>query len=103
MQAHKKECPLEMVQCQYYNVGCSTMIARKDLQKHNTEKMEEHLSFTMSELVSTRDKLSTTKQCLLSTEQQLACTTEQLSNNKQTLKFAEKRLYDNEQQLACIC
>ena len=97
MQAHKKECPLVMVQCQYYTVGCNTTIARKDLPKHNQEKMEEHLSFTMSELVSTRDELTTTKQCLLSTEQQLACTIE---NNMQQLKLAKKRLDDSEQQLA---
>jgi len=97
MQAHKKECPLEMVQCQYSTVGCNTMIVRKNLLKHNQEKMEEHLSFTMSELVSTRDELTATKQCLLSTKQQLACTIE---NNIQQLKFAEKRLDDSEQQLA---
>ena len=32
MEAHWKECPLEMVQCEYYSVGCKRdMFARKDI------------------------------------------------------------------------
>ena len=100
MLTHKKECPLEIVQCKYCSVGCNAMMARKDLGKHNQEKMEEHLSFTTSELVNTRDKLAATKQCLLSTEQQLAFTAKRLGDNEQQLESAEERLNDYEQQLA---
>jgi len=64
METHKKECPLEMVQCVYHNVGCNTMMARKDLQQHSQDKIEEHLSYTMSELVNTKDKLAMTEQKL---------------------------------------
>ena len=43
MEAHRKECPLEMIQCEYYSVGCEVRMARKDKEKHKKEKMEEHL------------------------------------------------------------
>ena len=65
METHLKECPLEMVQCKYHNVGCGTMLARKDQQEHIQEKMEEHFSLTTSELVNTRDKLKATEQQLI--------------------------------------
>ena len=43
MEAHKKECPLEMIQCEYYNVGCEIRMAREDIEKHKKEKMDDHL------------------------------------------------------------
>ena len=61
MEAHMKECPLEMIQCEYRNVGCNVKIARKDQQKHNKEKMEEHLMKTNAALTSTREDLANTK------------------------------------------
>ena len=42
MEAHRKECPLEMIQCEYHNVGCEAMIARKDLEAHKMKQMEQH-------------------------------------------------------------
>ena len=65
METHRKECPLEVVQCGYHNVGCKIMLNREDLQKHNQEKMEEHLSLTMSELVITKIKLAATEQQMM--------------------------------------
>ena len=46
MEAHKKECPLEMIQCEYRNVGCEVTMARKDQEKHEDEKLKEHLKKT---------------------------------------------------------
>ena len=34
MEAHRKECPLEMVQCAYHNVGCEERMTGKDLEFH---------------------------------------------------------------------
>jgi len=52
MEAHRKECPLEMVQCEYHNVGCEERMMRKDLEQHKKEKMEKHLSLTSSQLTA---------------------------------------------------
>ena len=38
MEAHRKECPLEMIQCEYHNVGCEVRMARKDQEWHRNEK-----------------------------------------------------------------
>ena len=34
MEAHRRKCPLEMIQCEYYSVGCEVMMARKDKEEH---------------------------------------------------------------------
>jgi len=58
MEAHRKECPLEMIQCEYYSVGCKRIkLACKDNEKHKKENMEDHLRMTMLELANTKDEL----------------------------------------------
>ena len=42
MEAHRKECPLEMIQCEYCSVGCEIRMAHKDREKHENEKMKEN-------------------------------------------------------------
>lgn len=71
METHKNECPLEMVWCRYHAIGCKVTIARKDLQKHNQEKMEEHLFLTMSELVTTKQQLVSTTEVLSKVQEKL--------------------------------
>ena len=61
METHRKECPLEMIQCEYYSVGCEVRMARKDQEKHDNEKMKEHLMMTKLELGGTRHELTDTK------------------------------------------
>ena len=61
MKAHRKECPLEMIQCEYYSVGCEVRMARKDQEEHDNEKMKEHLMMTQLELGGTRLELTDTK------------------------------------------
>ena len=59
MEAHRKECPLEMIQCEYYSVGCKRVkLARKDMEKHDNENMKEHLMMTNHELTDTRAQLA---------------------------------------------
>ena len=59
MEVHKKECPLEMVQCEYHNVGCEQRMMRKRKRQHEEEKMEEHLSITNRRLADTHSQLNT--------------------------------------------
>ena len=59
MEAHRKECPLEMIQCEYYSVGCKRVkLARKDQEKHDNENMKEHLMMTKSKLTDTKAQLA---------------------------------------------
>ena len=51
MEAHRKECPLEMIQCEYYSVGCKRVkLARKVQEEHDYENMKEHLMMTKAQL-----------------------------------------------------
>ena len=62
MEAHRKECPLEMIQCEYYSVGCEVRMARKDQEKHKKENMEEHLMKTHCKLTDNTNQLANTLQ-----------------------------------------
>ena len=37
MDEHKKVCPLEMIQCEYFDVGCQKRISRKHQKEHNSD------------------------------------------------------------------
>ena len=58
MKAHKKECPLEMIRCEYYSVGCKRVkLAHKDFEKHDEQNMKEHLKMTKNKLADTTAQL----------------------------------------------
>ena len=58
VEEHMKIC---LIQCEYHMVGCEERMPRKDQKKHNKEKMEEHLSLTISQLRNIGGKLVTSK------------------------------------------
>ena len=75
MEAHRKECPLEVVQCEYHNVGCEEKVTRKRKREHEKEKMEEHLLMTKHKLAEeaefSRVKLASSEAKLAATETRL--------------------------------
>ena len=90
MEAHRKECPLEMIQCGYHNVGCEVKLTRKDMERHRKEKIEDHLIMATdklsrindihNELTGTKNELSITKTELAGTKAQLSTALEQINN-----------------------
>jgi len=56
--AHRQECPLEMVKCEYHSMGCDKKIVRGKRKQHDEETMEAHLRMTKIKLLKTEDKLS---------------------------------------------
>lgn len=62
MEAHRKECPLEMIQCEYCNVGCEVRMTRLKKRRHDEEHMEEHLRMTKLKLAKTEDQLQSTEE-----------------------------------------
>ena len=80
MEAHrKKECPLEVIQCEYHSVGCQCIkLVHKDQEKHNQQNMKEHLMMTKNELISNRAHLADTKDQLNDVKAQLDDTKTQL-------------------------
>ena len=56
---HRKKCPLEIVSCEFADVGCSVKIARRDLKKHMEESQQQHLlSATLLNLKLTRENIA---------------------------------------------
>ena len=53
MEAHRKECPLDMIQCEYHNVGCEVMIAHRDQEKikHGLILINDHLCLLNKESI----------------------------------------------------
>lgn len=47
---HLNECPLQVIQCEYCEVGCEKKFCQKDQKRHNEEMMEMHLLFTKTKL-----------------------------------------------------
>ena len=68
MDEHRKVCPLELVTCDYHDVGCEHKMARKDEEIHNNEKMAHHLRLTKRKLTITESELSDTVKKLKSAE-----------------------------------
>ena len=104
MEAHRKECPLEMIQCEYYSVGCEVRMARMDQEEHMKEKIEEHLTMIKHNLTG---KLTDTNTRLFDTERKLVDTSNKLANAglKLTISYVklantERKLTDTSNQLA---
>ena len=49
---------LEMIQCEYYNVGCETRMAHTNKQEHDEVNASRYLMLTKQKLLSTEDKLA---------------------------------------------
>ena len=88
MEAHRKECPLEMIQCDYYDVGCEVRIARKDKKEHDDEKMKEHLMNTKHKLADTKTRLANTEESLGDTISKLAIALQRISTLEVLLYLA---------------
>lgn len=46
IEKHREECPLELVDCLFSDVGCEGRMARKDREDHNTNNIEKHLQLS---------------------------------------------------------
>ena len=50
MDEHKKVCPLEMIQCEFHDVGCEFTFPRKDEEIHATDSVTIHLQLARRQL-----------------------------------------------------
>jgi len=54
-------CPLEVVHCEYHNVGCMDKMTHRDQNQYNRLNVEKHLTLTTSELSKAREMITITK------------------------------------------
>ena len=96
LQEHLKVCPLEVVQCQYQDVGCKIKVPRKDLTKHDEEKTHDHLLLMKSAFTEAQNKLADTQERLANTEAKLAYTEDKLTSTEVRLANTEGKLAEIE-------
>lgn len=90
MAAHRKVCPLELVQCEYFVVGCESLVARGDLEKHYNQRMAEHLSLMKSKLASAAKTLAESERKFINVGKELGIAKKTMNDTKSTCgKLAE--------------
>ena len=101
MDTHRKECPLETVNCPYQCVGCDDVMVREYQREHNKENMEEHLALAVAELVALQQN---TQRDLVTMKEELTESKLNAANNEyklnQSLQIILQRLEQTEQELA---
>ena len=50
IEEHKKVCPLEMVRCEFHDIGCEALFPRKDGDSHSTDSVTKHLQLAQKRL-----------------------------------------------------
>ena len=94
MADHKKVCPLELVQCDYNDIGCKNLIARKELKDHYKGSVFEHLALIKSSLASIVESIDKTEKKL---QKHLENTNKSMENTKKNydkLKLEMKAVED---------
>jgi len=68
---HRAVCPLEMVGCEYNDIGCNTHTVRKDIEVHNTTNAAVHLNLAKQKLACSTKELDLSKMQLAKVEDKL--------------------------------
>jgi len=89
MEAHKKACPLEMVQCEYHSIGCEEWMRRKDLIVHIQHCMDKHLRLTFQHV-------SEQQKCINKQQERIDSLEATVEENKKELFAAKNELYRSE-------
>ena len=66
VEKHRAECPLELVTCEFVDVGCDVKTTREDLKRHMEESQQQHL------LTATLLNLKLTRGTIVEKDRQLA-------------------------------
>lgn len=53
---HLKVCPKVVVSCPYYDIGCTTVFKREDMEKHEEKVMKNHLRLALNRLQALENK-----------------------------------------------
>ena len=108
---HRKICPLEMIRCEYYGMGCETEFIRKDLNDHNGENVDKHLDVLKCELANTRKDLAQAQKDIACMEKRMVDMQKEFqkqiddieNQNQEGIKRLEIELYKSIDQLHKSC
>ena len=74
------ECCLQLVPCEYVNVGCVMKLHRKDVEQHYIQYATNHLHLVQTSLATTNDQITITKQKVTQVNNQLSTTHNHITN-----------------------
>ena len=98
LEEHVKMCPLELIQCEYHMVGCEERMVRKDQENHNREKMEEHMSLTISHLPSIQQKVASIQVATMKDlDSKISQANDEVAVSKHQLSIIAKNIADAQQ------
>ena len=72
LKKHISECPIEVLECDFKELGCNEKIPRKDLVKHMEDNMRSHLTLVSKQSLQTSVRLKETQGQLRAVQQQLS-------------------------------
>ena len=81
---HRELCPLEMIMCEYYGMGCEIKIPRNNIEDHNRKNADKHLQMLKYELTNTKKDLQQAQKVAMNAIKKA---------NELQLKFQEKINY----------
>ena len=93
MDEHQKKCPLEVIKCEFHDVGCEEKFPRKDKECHVKDNMTMHLHLTQLQLSIVNRKLEESNAKYLNSTKEV---TKSLSELQERVRGLEN-LLDNEQ------
>ncbi|XP_065917860.1 TNF receptor-associated factor family protein DDB_G0290965-like [Dysidea avara] len=102
LNAHEKVCPLAQVKCKYYEIGCTTLMARKDEKKHNKQNDEHHYNLVVRYCDTTKSQLANRKHQLADRDRQLAIKSDQLIKANSELSQTKSILAGTNYELAMV-
>ena len=94
VEKHRAECPLELVSCEFVDVGCNVRSTRQDLKQHMEESQQQHL------LSATLLNLKLTREAIAEKDRQLEGKDRQLAEKDQLLVEKDRQLTEKDCQLA---
>ena len=97
---HKKECLLQLVQCDYHDIGCKILLCRRELNDHYKEKVPEHLSLIKSSLTGVIENIDKTEKKLCTMEQRLENALDCTKRNYDKLRIEIKTMEDRVAKIA---
>ena len=108
---HRQICPLEMIRCEYYDMGCEMEIARKDVKDHNRENVDKHLGVLKCELANTKTDLTQARKDVETTEERMVNMQRKFRKQiddiehqcQESIKRLEMQLYNSIYQLHKNC
>ena len=108
---HKEICPLAMIRCEYYEMGCQPEIACKDIEEHNRENVDKHLDMLKCVLANTKSDLAQARKDVVNTEKRMVDMQKKLqkqintieNQSQESIRRLEMQLYNSICQLHKNC